>query len=202
MISQYVDKDHREWDRNIPAFQFAFNTAIHDATGYTPAYINYGRELAPPTPIPEPRTDEEEDPDILHQHLEDAYKVVRINLARAFQKQEKHYNLQRREWRPKIGEHVWKKNYELSSKRDAFNVKLAPKYIGPLEVKRIISPVIVDLRNSRGKYYRHVHIQDLKPAPQNNNNKENKPEDKNNKAMENVTEDKGEGENYISEDED
>ena len=106
MISQYVDKDHREWDRNIPAFQFAFNTAIHDATGYTPAYINYGRELAPPTPIPEPRTDEEEDPDILHQHLEDAYKVVRINLARAFQKQEKHYNLQRREWRPKIGEHV------------------------------------------------------------------------------------------------
>ncbi|KMQ93757.1 gypsy retrotransposon integrase-like protein 1-like protein [Lasius niger] len=38
MIGQLVDKDHRNWDENLPALQFAFNTAVHEATGYTPAF--------------------------------------------------------------------------------------------------------------------------------------------------------------------
>jgi len=49
-------------------------------------------------------------------------------------------------------------------KKDAYNAKLAPKYTGPLEVRKIISPVIVDLRDARGKWHRHIHVQDLKPA--------------------------------------
>ncbi|KMQ85298.1 gypsy retrotransposon integrase-like protein 1-like protein [Lasius niger] len=39
MISQYVGKRHRNWDKRIDALQFAINTARHEATGYTPAYI-------------------------------------------------------------------------------------------------------------------------------------------------------------------
>lgn len=93
---------------------------------------------------------------------------MRIHLARAFQRQEKYYNLRRRPWKPRLGEHVWKKHHPLSNKADAFNAKLAPKYVGPLEVRVIRSPVIVDLRSKRGKWYRNIHIQDLKPANQNN----------------------------------
>jgi len=52
----------------------------------------------------------------------------------------------------------------LSSKKDAYNTKLAPKYLGPLKVRKIISPVIIDLRNAKGKWHRHIHVQDLKPA--------------------------------------
>jgi len=89
--------------------------------------------------------------------------VVRANLARAFQRQEKYYNLRRRPWKPEIGDKVWKRLHPLSKKDDAFNAKLAPKFIGPLEVRKIPSPVIVDLRDEKGKWYRHVHIQDLKP---------------------------------------
>ncbi|KMQ87636.1 reverse ribonuclease integrase [Lasius niger] len=40
----------------------------------------------------------------------------------------------------------------------------APK-VGPLEVRKILPPVIVDLRDARGRWHRHVHVQDLKPAP-------------------------------------
>ncbi|XP_032688867.1 uncharacterized protein LOC116852522 [Odontomachus brunneus] len=99
----------------------------------------------------------------------EAYEVVKINLARAFQCQEKHYNLRRRDWKPKIGEEVWKKEYPLSNKTKAFNAKLAPRYVGPLEVKKIISPVIVHLKNKQGKWYKNIHIQDLKPTNNNNN---------------------------------
>ena len=165
MVAQYVGQDHRAWDEHIPALQFAYNTAPHDATGYTPAYLNCGRELALPSPLPEPRNDDEETPDDVHRRLEEAYEVVKVNLARAFQRQEHHYNLRRRGWQPRVGDIVWKKQYQLSNKSQAINSKLAPKYIGPLEVRRKISPVIVDLRSRRGKWCRHIHIQDLKPAP-------------------------------------
>ncbi|KMQ82395.1 reverse ribonuclease integrase, partial [Lasius niger] len=50
MISQFVENDHRAWDDHLPALQFAFNTAVHDATGYSPAYLNHGRELTAPHP--------------------------------------------------------------------------------------------------------------------------------------------------------
>ena len=49
--------------------------------------------------------------------------------------------------------------------------------MGPLEVRRKISPVIVDLRSEKGKWYRHVHIQELKPAPENNNKDDDDNED-------------------------
>ncbi|KAL6419488.1 hypothetical protein ACFW04_011373 [Cataglyphis niger] len=160
MISEFAEKDHRDWDEHLPALQFAYNTAVHDATGYTPAYLNHGRELTPPHHVPS--TTISIPPDTTRRRLDEAYEIVRIQLARAFQRQKKYYNLRRRQWKPKIGEWVWKKDHPLSRKADKFNAKLAPKYIGPLEVRRIISPVIVDLREKRGKWHRHIHIQDLK----------------------------------------
>ncbi|XP_029675195.1 uncharacterized protein LOC115242794 [Formica exsecta] len=105
MVAQYVDRDYREWDEQIPALQFAYNTATHDATGYTPAYLNHGRELVPPAPALPTPTDAPE-PDIVRQQLRDAEEVVRINLARGFQRQQRYYDLRRREWRPKLSEYV------------------------------------------------------------------------------------------------
>jgi len=32
-------------------------------------------------------------------------------------------------------------------------------------VRRIISPVIVDLRDKSGRWYRHIHVKDLKSTP-------------------------------------
>ncbi|XP_050456461.1 uncharacterized protein K02A2.6-like [Cataglyphis hispanica] len=169
MIAQYVDRDHREWDEALPAVQFAYNTAVHDVTGYTPAFVNHGRELTSPAPAL-PRNPETPTPDTVQRRLQEAEQVVRINLARSFQRQERYYNLRRRQWRPQVGDEVWKREHPLSNKANAFNAKLALKFIGSLEVRRMISPVIADLRSRSGKWYQHVHIQDLKPAPKDNNN--------------------------------
>jgi len=57
---------------------------------------------------------------------------------------------------------VWKKEHPLSNRGAAFNAKLAPKYVRPLEIRRVVSPVIVDVRDTGGKWYRHVHVKDLK----------------------------------------
>jgi len=170
MIAQYVQKDHRSWDEQLPALQFAYNTATHDATGYTPAYLLHGRELTPPTEGDAPPATGGI-PDAVKKNLEEAYELVRINLVQAFQRQEKYYNLRRRKWKPTLGEWVWKREHPLSKKADAFNAKLAPKYSGPHELRNIVSPVIVDVRSRRGKWYKHVHIQDLKPSHTGEDNK-------------------------------
>ncbi|KMQ87308.1 hypothetical protein RF55_13435 [Lasius niger] len=74
MISQFVEKDQREWDENLPALQFAYNTATHDATGFSPAYLNYGQELCPPHPGEEAR-DRNIKIDTLPEKLDDAYAL-------------------------------------------------------------------------------------------------------------------------------
>lgn len=162
MVAQYLNKNQRTWDENITALQFAYNTAWHEATGHSPAYLNCGRELARPHPEDRRQPANAPAPDATHRHLQDAYELVRVHLARAFHRQAKHYNLRRRDWRPRIGELVWKKKHTLSDKAKAFNAKLAPKFIGPMEVRKIVSPVIVDLRDTRGRWHRHIHVQDLK----------------------------------------
>jgi len=165
MIAQYVGRNHRNWDEHLPELQFAYNSARHEATGYSPAYLNLGRELVAPINRAAANYGPAPPPDTTRRHLEEAYELVRISMARAFQHQQRHYDLRRRSWKPKIGEWVWKRDYPLSNKANAHNAKLAPKFRGPLEVRRIISPVIVDLRDKRGRWYRHIHVKDLKSAP-------------------------------------
>jgi len=172
MVAQYVGKNHRYWDRHVAALQFAYNTARHDVTGYTPAFLNHSRELRGPHPEDRHRNQEPVTPDLNRRRLEEAQEVVRANLARAFQKQAHHYNLRRRDWKPNIGDVVWKRSHILSSNANAINAKLAPKYIGPFTVRKIISPVIMDLRSAQGKWHRHVHIQDLKPTPKGETNEQ------------------------------
>jgi len=163
MVSQYVGKDQRTWDEKLEELQFAYNRAVHDATGFTPAFFNCGRELISPV-ANNPPNEQAPAPETIKKQLQDANELVKIHLARAFEKQKHFYDLRRRAWKPKMGEWIWRRSHHLSKKAENFNAKLAPKYNGPYEVRRLISPVIVDLRSKRGKWLRHIHIQDLKPA--------------------------------------
>ena len=43
MLSQYVSKDEKDWDRWLPSVLFAYRTAIHSSTGKSPFELLYGR---------------------------------------------------------------------------------------------------------------------------------------------------------------
>lgn len=45
MIAQYIGNNQRKWDILIPELTFPINTGIHSSKIYTPAYLNYSREL-------------------------------------------------------------------------------------------------------------------------------------------------------------
>ena len=96
--------------------------------------------------------------------LAEAALLARIKLAQSFQKQQRHYNLRRRDWAPAVSEEVFTETHFLSKKSDGVNAKLCEKYVGPYNVHRMPSPVIFDLKDKNGKILRHIHIKDLKPS--------------------------------------
>ena len=171
MIAQLADGDHRHWDHWLPEIMFAYNTARHDSTGYTPAYLNYGREPAIPGAIRQPTTTiaDEDTKDQTADRAEDmgrlreAVRLARHAQAQATEAQKRAYNLRRRDWRPRIGDEVMLREHPLSSAAKNFAAKLAPKFSGPHVVKEYVGPNLVLLRNGR-KQPRRAHIQDLKPC--------------------------------------
>ncbi|RWS23056.1 Pol polyprotein-like protein, partial [Leptotrombidium deliense] len=48
MLSMFVSKDQRDWDRALAMVVFAYMTSVQESTGYTPFYLLYGREARLP----------------------------------------------------------------------------------------------------------------------------------------------------------
>ena len=173
MIAEFCEQDHRTWDQFLPELIFAINTARQESTGFSPAFLNFGRELDPPKCLLRSLAD---DPDATVEEsltvtshflahlakLRELYQLVRVNLARAFTTQSHHYNLRHREWKCHVGDKVMRREHPLSSGANAFAAKLAPKYSGPYTVCKVVSPVVYNLRSATGRIYRRIHIKDLK----------------------------------------
>ena len=48
MLTMYVKKDQKDWDRHIGLIKGAYHSCPHATTGYSPNYMIYGRELPLP----------------------------------------------------------------------------------------------------------------------------------------------------------
>lgn len=48
ILRHYVDDDHLNWDTLLAIVEYAINSAKHKSTGYTPFFLNYGREPVTP----------------------------------------------------------------------------------------------------------------------------------------------------------
>ena len=163
MVRQYIDRSQTTWDKYIQEIAFTYNTALSESTGFSPAYLNYGKELSPPGSLSqEVGQGFSIGMDARTTRLQDAYELARTKLAKSFHKQPRHYNLRRREWQPTVGTAVLRKVHTLSNKANSYNAKLDNTYAGPYTVHRRVSPVICDLKEISGKIVRHIHVRDLK----------------------------------------
>ena len=170
MIASFLkDKSHQRWDDWIPELQFAYNTSKHEATGFTPAQLNFGRELMTPgTLLAEAGMKLPENESDKPAKIEEMLEIAKQNLKKASNThQAKYYNLRRREWSPQIGDRVYVKEHPKSSAAESYAAKLAAKYSGPYLISDFICPnIVIVVTPDSSEPVAKVHIQDLKPVPE------------------------------------
>lgn len=171
MITAYVDDNHRHWDVNLPQLSCAVRTAVHEVTGHTPYFVNFGREMVLHG---EDFGKVESDEDISFgdrgivvpraRALRDVFRDIRNRLQRAYVSSKRRYDLRRRPQIYAVGDWVWKRNFVLSDATQHFAAKLAFKYVGPFRVKRKVSNIVYELEKEDGTAAGLWHVKDLKPV--------------------------------------
>lgn len=172
MISQYVHADHRSWDIHLNELCLAINTATHDATKFSPAQLNFGRELKLPKSIYGPWFEErilssDDSMEASHKSrlskLSHLKEICKKNLENAFKNQAQRYNLRRRENNFLIGQQVLRRNHVLSSAADYVAKKLSPKFEGPYVITGKEGRNIFNISDQNKKLVGRAHAKDLKP---------------------------------------
>lgn len=169
-IRCYIKGNHENWDAEIAKIGYAIRTAVSEITGFSPAFLNFGRVV--------PCTGEFygkvcTNPDILTAYdrekyardlesLQSIFQGVMKRLNKAYVRNSRTYNLRKRDVEFFVGDRVWKRNKVLSNASKAFAQKLAPRYV-PCTVRRKLSKLAYELVDESNANIGVWHIKDLKP---------------------------------------
>ena len=158
-LRHYVTFNQDNWVACLPMAQFAFNSSVHEATGLTPYFANYGRELTA-YHEPEERTEGPTPQELaeIHRQLHQDLKFVSLRMA--------HYYNKKRSTEPILGEgdKVFLIRRNIKSRRP--NQKLDHVKLGPFKIKKKLGKLNyeVELPDQFG-IHPVFHIAMLEPAP-------------------------------------
>lgn len=167
-IRCYIKQNHKLWDREISKIGYALRTSVNEVTGYSPAFLNFGRFVPPFGDYYgnlENRNLDTDNPENWLKNvskLKEIYEDVQEKIHAAHLRNTRYYNLRRRDAEFFVGDKVWRKNHVLSNASKNFAQKLAPRYIPGIIWKKK-SKLVYVLKNENGSNAGVWHIQDLKP---------------------------------------
>lgn len=171
MISSYISGDHRKWDKHLAAIGCALRTAKSEVTGYTPFYINFGREYIKDGReykyhLREKSSDVDINSNVLKRHegFQKMFETIKSRLKKAQERNRHVYNLRRRPVTYEVGDKVWKRNKVLSDASKGIKAGLCPKFIGPFVITKKIGTCTYELKDESGRSVGNWHVQDLKPV--------------------------------------
>lgn len=124
---------HKNWDDSIPNIAMAIRTSVHESTGFSPYFINFGRHMVSNGSeydhLRKLAPDVEYDPTRMSEDMKKLYEVVRMNLHRAYERYSRPYNL-RSNTRHQFnqGDIVYRKNTHLSDKAKDYVGKFGNKF--------------------------------------------------------------------------
>ena len=140
----YVAPNHEDWDEHLATLEFAYNDSVNASTGYTPFYVQYGRHPYSPLALafaPAKKPEEKETVTEFAERMQRVYRQVRLAILKAQARQAAYANQNRRDKEFKVGDKVWLSAQYRRPHMAALNAKpkLNPSWLGPFEVKRVIS---------------------------------------------------------------
>lgn len=165
-LAKFVESNQRNWDELLPLALLAYRASVHETTGYTPAQLNFGRELRLPADLlygcPPNTTNDDEGQylDRLIENLSSVHRTARENLKLATDRMKANYDLRANVKSFSPGDLVWFYN---PVRRKGFSPKLQVDWQGPCEVLLDISPVIYRIRVPNKVNPVVVHLDRLAP---------------------------------------
>ena len=159
--------EHDKWDLAIPACLLAYRAAEHASTGYTPAFLVYGRELRVPADVlfAPPREwgiqRKKPYPHAIREHLWRAHCNARHKLHLSHKYQKDYYDKQVHGAPLVEGDKVWYTDTPLSGDSEKFN----RPWQGPYVVIRVLNEATVKIKPLGGEDSEAfvVHMNKLKP---------------------------------------
>ena len=170
MMACYVKENQKKWDEHLSAIRCAINSSQSEVTGFSPYFVNFGREYVS-SGVEFSRRYADATPDV---SLEDTantrivgfrkmYQKIIENLVKAQERNRRYYNLRRRPVDLAVGEMVWRRSKLISDAAKQMTAKLSPKYLGPFRIKRRVGYCTYELEDDNGVSKGKWHVQDLKP---------------------------------------
>jgi hypothetical protein len=162
-LTAYVHKDQRRWDEYIPKIIYAYNSAPHSATGFSPGYLLFGRELELPLDhlASMDTIQENKSPDTWPEDLQKMRHVsqwVRRRLTLQAEKRKQYYDTSR-----KVTPHGFQSgDFVLIKRQSPFpsgeTPKLGLRFLGPFRVRKIYPPSTLEIEDpQRPETKRTVH---------------------------------------------
>jgi hypothetical protein len=147
MIRHYVSADQNDWDKHLPALEFAYNNSKQASTDMTPFQMNTTQQ--PRLPLSEAMKSKidctnpsaVERTELFHRQIKEATE----HLRHAQERQKKYANEHRRDVTFKVGDRVLLSSANLRYVHKDKASKLLPKFLGPYIVKKVVSPVAFEL---------------------------------------------------------
>ena len=170
ILGKVIAENQRDWDLDVPYAVTAYRATAHEATGYSPNFLMFGREVAAPidSVMGNPPNVSKSTPinEFVEDRLKisrDAYQNVREHLGKAAERQKHHYDLR---VKPKLyqpGDLVW---VFQRRRRTGRKLKWERGYTGPYTVVESVGPVNYIIRLSKTAKKVMVHVDKLKRMPE------------------------------------
>uniref|UniRef100_A0A1B6LP54 RNA-directed DNA polymerase n=1 Tax=Graphocephala atropunctata TaxID=36148 RepID=A0A1B6LP54_9HEMI len=166
MLSHYVNKNQNDWDEFLSFVCSAYNSAYHEATGYSPYEIVFGRTMETPFEA-NLELAEDDDPrptdyvEELRLKLREIKEISTQFQERHQRKQKRYYDVKTKLREYKVGQRVYLYVPHIKPLRVK---KLSKFWQGPYTIIKILSPLNVILRIRKRDVV--VHVNRIKPAPE------------------------------------
>ena len=166
ILRSYVDSLQDDWDEYLPFAEIAYNKSIQASTGFSPYYLNTGRDL--PTLLTralEKAADIKNETAVVKAKCwSEALEKAKENIEKAQARQVRYVDEHRRDLSFNVDDRVLLSTENLRSGVIVGAPKLLPKFIGPYRIKRVISRNAYELElPSTMRIHPVFHIHLLKP---------------------------------------
>lgn len=166
MLSHYVNKSQNDWDSYLSYVCMAYNSSYHEAVGYSPYEIVFGRKME--TPMEANLNLSQDDKPRPNDYVEDLRSKLREIHQVSTQFQEKNRKKQKMQYDVKtkvraytVGQRVYLYVPHVKPHRVK---KLSKLWRGPYTIVQVLSPLNVVLRIRKKDIV--VHVNRIKPAPE------------------------------------